>query len=161
MSENKTKSGKDFYKFFFIRYGILLAFFAVFFFLTIYGSVLSRKAWQNNMRPSIEKVLEENEPNTWLLGKYIKIENPFTLNAVCYEVRNRMDGEVSKVVMIRITTFYGPLPAVFLVNSDDDVRFLGISNLHGKVLKQIESSKNSVRIEYWKNLIPTILRGVK
>lgn len=158
MSEDiSNKTGKEFYKFFFIRYGLLLAFFAVFFFLTIYGSVLSRKAWQKNLRPSIEKVLEEKEPNTWILEKYVRIENPFTLNAVCYEARNRMNGDVYKAVLLRITTFYGPLPAVFLVSPDNNVELAGIADFHGRVKTQIETSVNSVRAEYWKKLIPTIL----
>ena len=152
MSEDK------FYKDFFIKYGILTAFFAVFFFLTIYSVVISKKSWQVNLRQLVETVLEEHEPNSWNLENYVRLDNPFSMNVACYEARNRKNGELYKVVLLRVQTFYGPIPAVFLVSSDYEVEFVGVSSYHGRFAEQIRMVNNSLRIDYWKNRVVDILK---
>ncbi len=154
-------SEENFYKDFFIKYGILTAFFAVFFFISIYSVVISRKAWQSNLRYLVETVLEEHEPNIWNLENSVRINNSFAMNAACYEARNRKNGEIYKAVILRVQTFYGPLPAVFLISSDYDVEFVGISHFHGRFNEHIKVFNNSLRIEYWKKRIVDILRSTK
>ena len=149
---------ENFYKDFFIKYGILTAFFAFFFFVTIYSVVISKKSWQINLRQLVENVLEEHEPNSWTLENSVHLDNIFSMNAACYEARNRKTGEIYKAIILRVQTFYGPIPAVFLVSSDYDVELVGISSFHGRFSEQIKIFNNSLRIEYWKNHVVEILR---
>lgn len=157
----ENEENQNFYKKFFIKYGILMAFFAVFFFIAIYSSILSRKAWQNNLKACIEEVLETKYPNEWSLENSIRLESTFSMNSICYEARNRMTGELSKVVTLRGATFYGPFPLVFLVSSENNVTFVGYASVHGKIAGQIETKNFSIRVNYWQKRVLEILEGAK
>lgn len=145
------------YKTFFINYGLLVAIVIVMFGLLIYPIKVAQKSWQKNLKANVEFVLDEKEPNSWTVGNYIKINNPFALSAACYEVRNRKSGDTYKAIIIRIQTFYGPLPAVFTLDKDNNVEFIGYSSLHGKIAEQLLSNKTNRRISYWKSRIPSIV----
>ena len=90
---------------------------------------------------------------------FIEINNPFTMSGACYEARNRKNGEVYKVMVIRVVTNYGPMAGVFSVDKVNNVDFIGFSNLHGRIEKQVSSMSTSTckQISYWKNKIPQIL----
>lgn len=152
---------QNFYRKFFIKYGILMAFFAVFFFIAIYSSIISRKSWQNNLKDCIASVLESKFPNEWTLENSIKIKNTFAMNAICYEARNRKTGELCRVLTLRGTTFYGPFPLVFLVSSENNVTFAGYASVHGKIARQIEIKNFSIRVNYWQKRVLEILEGAK
>lgn len=145
-------------KTFFIKYAYFLGVLVVVFGILIYSVVLSRRSWVNNLRTSVEKVLNENEPDMWAVGKVRNIENPFSLNCVCYESRYKKTGENFTVVLIRVSTLYGPLPAVFLYDDNENVSFVGYSSLHGRISNQIKNHPSDKRINYWKKKIPEIIR---
>lgn len=153
----ENDESQNFYKKFFIKYGILMAFFAVFFFIAIYSSALSRKAWQNNLKASIEKFMEEKFTNEWKIENYVRVNNTFSMNAVCYEARNIKSGELHKVITLRAPTFYGPFPLIFLVSNDNEVSFVGYAGVHGKIANQIEQNKVSIRVSYWEKRVLEIL----
>ena len=147
------------YKQFFKNYLILIGVMLVVFTLLIYLSIVSKKSWNNNLKTAVEVVLDEKQPNTWSVGKNIEINNPFTMSGACYEARNRKNGEVYKVMVIRVVTNYGPMAGVFSVDKVNNVDFIGFSNLHGRIEKQVSSMSTSTckQISYWKNKIPQIL----
>lgn len=147
------------YKQFFKNYLILIGVMLVVFTLLIYSSIVSKKSWNNNLKTAVEVVLDEKQPNTWSVGKNIEINNPFTMSGACYEARNRKNGEVYKVMVIRVVTNYGPMAGVFSVDKVNNVDFIGFSNLHGRIEKQVSSMSTSTckQISYWKNKIPQIL----
>ncbi|MCR4741465.1 MAG: hypothetical protein K5866_01130 [Treponema sp.] len=145
------------YKKFFIDFGILVLLISVSFLIIIYSIKLSRKSWQTNLKVSVEKVLDEYDANTWTVGNFIPINNPFSLTAACYETQNRKTGNVYKAIIIRIETYYGPLPAVFLVSEDNNVEFIGYSSLHGRILKQLINKPSDKRIDFWKEKVIEIL----
>lgn len=149
----KNISYKDFFK----RYGIFLLILVAIFGILIYTVLISQRAWTQNLKSSVEMVLEEKEPNTWTVEKNIKIKNSFTTSAACYEARNRKSGTLYRAVIIRVQTLYGPVPAVFLVDDDDNVYFVGYSSLHGIIESQLTNKQTSKRIEYWINKIPEII----
>lgn len=148
-------SYKQFFKNFLILIGVMLVVFT----LLIYLSIVSKKSWNNNLKTAVEVVLDEKQPNTWSVGKNIEINNPFTMSGACYEARNRKNGEVYKVMVIRVVTNYGPMAGVFSVDKVNNVDFIGFSNLHGRIEKQVSSMSTSTckQISYWKNKIPQIL----
>lgn len=149
------------YKVFFKKYAFFLLIVSVVFGILIYFSRLSHKFWNNSLKTSIENVLEEHFPYEWAVGNSIEIKNTFASNAACCEVRNRSNGDLAYAVIIRIETFYGPLPAVYLyhLNNLDKpfVEFVGYSSLHGRIA-EIEKAKTvDKRIQYWGKKIPEIL----
>lgn len=146
------------YKSFFTNYGFFIGIIVVLFGILIYPIKLSQTAWQNNLQNTVENVLEENFPNTWTIENHNKIKNSFALNAACYEVRNRKDGNLYKAVIIRVQSYYGPIPAVFIVDKNDNVDFVGFTALHGRISKQINANATNSRINYWKKKIPEIIR---
>lgn len=149
------------YKKFFINYGILVGIIAVIFLVMIYTIKLSKKSWQNNLKVCVEKVLEENEPNTWNIETFVPIENPLSLSAACYEISNRKTGLKKSAVIIRDTSFYGPVSVVFICDDNNNVHFVGYSSLHGRVQKQLLNKKSDKRLDYWKGKIPEIIKAGK
>ncbi len=145
------------YKSFFITYGIFVAVLVVIFGLLIYPIKLGQKKWYNSLKTNVEFVLDEKEPNSWTVENPVKIKNPYALSAACFEARNRKNGEVYKAVILRIQTFYGPIPAVFTIDKDKNVELAGFVSLHGRIANQIKNNTNSKRLEYWKNKIPEII----
>ena len=149
------------YKQFFKNYLILIGVMLVVFTLLIYLSIVSKKSWNNNLKTAVEVVLDEKQPNTWSVGKNIDINNPFTMSGACYEARNRKNGEVYKVMVIRVVTNYGPMAGVFAIDKENNVDFIGFSNLHGRIEKQVSSMSTSTckQINYWEKKIPQILNN--
>lgn len=145
---------------FFIKYGILSGIMAVILLLLIYTTIISHSSWDNNLKYSCEKVLEENESGTWSVGSPIDIKNPVQLKSGCYGARNRKNGEMFYVYITRVPTFYGPLGAVFTCSLDGEVTFQGYSSLHGRILSQINNSKYDIRLKGIMERIPEIV-GLK
>ncbi|MCQ2593056.1 MAG: hypothetical protein MJ188_09770 [Treponema sp.] len=153
--EHSTKDNS--YKYFFINYGYFVAIITVLFGILIYSSVLSRKIWVNGLKLTVENVLEEFEPNQWLVGANVTINNPLALNAACFEARRRLNGETYKVVIIRVQTFYGPIPAVFICDGENNVDFVGYASLHGRIKSALHNYGPDKRIEYWQLKVPVII----
>ena len=63
------------YKNFFINYGIFVLIITVFIGLLIYPIKAGQKAWAKQLKSDIEFVLDEAEPNSWMVGNQIKIKN--------------------------------------------------------------------------------------
>jgi hypothetical protein len=146
------------YKNFFINYAIFVLITAAVFGILIYVIKVSQKSWDKNLKAAIEYTLEEYEPDTWEIGKSVKIANPLSAGSACYDARNKKSGENGKAVIIRVQTFYGPHCGVFLVLGNDKVEFKGYSSLHGRVSQQLKTSYSSRRVEYWSRRIKEMLK---
>lgn len=145
------------YKVFFKKYGIFLGIILVVFCILIYFSFVSKKSWNNNLKTSVERVLEEYDSNQWNVGKNKEIKNPICMSAACYEARNRRNGELYDAVIIRVETLYGPLAAVFVCDSENNVTFAGYSSLHGRINVLLKNNYSEKQVEYWKDKIPQII----
>lgn len=142
---------------FFINYGFLVAIILVLLGILIFPVINSQKVWNKNLKFVIEKVFEQKEHNVWQIESLIKIDNPFSQNMACYSVRNRQDGKLYKAILIRIQTYYGAIPCVFLIDEEKNVSFIGFSSMKGRIGNQLLNNKTNSRIEYWKNAIKEIL----
>ncbi len=142
---------------FFINYGIFVGVLLVFFGILVYTILVSHVAWNNNLKYSVEKVLEENEPGVWSVGSPIEINNPLTLRSGCFGARNRQTGDMYYIFITRVPTFYGPMGAVFTCSLNGEVKFAGYSSLHGRILTQINQSKNDLRLSFVEKRIPQII----
>lgn len=150
--------GENFsYKNFFKNYGFFLAIIVVLFLILFYSVYASRNSWQKYLKIQIETVLDEKDPNNWVVGNFQKIDNPFCLNAAAYEAKFKKTGDNFTIMIIRIQTFYGPVSAVFTVDKENNVNFVGYSSLHGRVETQLENAFSDKRLDYWKKKIPEII----
>ncbi len=145
------------YKKFFINYAIFLGIIAVLMGILIYTTKVSQKCWSKNLKKNLEIVLEESDPSTWVITNNVKIKNAFTLNAACYEARNKKSGQVYKAIIINTQTIYGPIPAVFTMDKNNTVDFIGYSSIHGRVREQLMNDSSNKRIQYWQKKIPYII----
>lgn len=143
------------YKNYFQKFGIFTLFLVIVFALLIYPSILSKKSWKKNLRASVEQVLNENDKDSWEIGKKIEIKNSFAINAECFEATKNKKNY--SVIIMRVSTFYGPVSTVFTIDEDKNVDFVGFSSLHGRISKNLIANKHSKRFSYWEKKIPIIL----
>lgn len=150
---------KDFsYKVFFKNYGIVVAFLVIIFGILIYISKVSQKSWQKNLKDTTQTVLDEYCENEWIVGNPVRIKNALSQSSACYEVRNKKNGEMYKTIIIRIQTLNGPIPAVFVIDKNNEVSFIGYSSVHGKIRNQLIYNNSNKRLTYWKDKIPEIIK---
>lgn len=146
------------YKSFFKNYGLFLAIIAGCFLILIYSILVTNKSWQNNLKVCVERVLDESDPNIYSIENFKRINKPLSMTAACYDIRNKKTGELNVAVIVRVASFYGPLAGVYVMDKDQNVVFKGFSSLHGRLANNINSINANKRIEYWKNLIPEIIK---
>lgn len=158
-SEKIKKNESEFfdYKYFFSKFGIFFGIIAVLFSILLYFSIVSQKSWKNNLKPVLESVLDENFPNEWYVENFVQIQNPLSMNAACYNARNRKTGDNCLAVLIRCQTFYGPVASVFLCDSKNNVSYVGTSSMHGLLKDEFNKESYDSRIQYWKKRIPKII----
>jgi len=143
-------SNKKFFK----NYGIFLAILIVSFLTLIYMVYLSKGFWRENLKNSIETVLEEKQSGEWIINDYINIKNPMATNAAAYNIVNK-NGTKAKAVILRVITLYGPASGVYIMHDQNNIEFVGFCSIHGRILKQIEGNKD-IRVEYWAKRIPEL-----
>lgn len=142
---------------FFRNYAFFVLILLVIFAILTYASILSRKSWTNNLSKSVQKVLNEYQENVWTVEDGITIEKPIGVNCAAYNIKNNTDNSKAQAIIMRVTTFYGPLPAVFIYTQDKQAVFAGWSSLHGRIRLESQSSSSDKRLEYWSSKIPEIL----
>lgn len=146
------------YKNFFINYAIFVLIASAVFGILIYVIKVSQKSWDKNLKVAIEYTLAESEPDTWEIGKAIKIKNPLSVGAAGFDARNKKSGETGKAIILRIQTFYGPQCGVFIIQNDGKTTFKGYSSLHGRVSTQLKTSYSGRRVEYWSKRIVEMIK---
>ena len=151
----ENMNNKDFFK----KYGIFVLILIISFGVLSYSIILSRKSWNNNLRTAVVKVLDEYEPDVWSIENTYQIKSPISISSAAYEARSKKNGELYKIIIIRINTFYGPIPAVFSCDAQNNVSFIGYSSLHGRINSQLRENLVDKRVEYWMKKVPEILYG--
>lgn len=146
-------SAKEFFRIFGIFFGIIVVFIG-----TSIGFIkLSEKSWKNNLKEKVQAVLDEKYPDEWQILDFKRIENPFYLSAACYEIINEKTHAVSNAIIIRTETLYGPYPAVFVCDGENDAEFIGYSSINGRIKNLMEARPSDFFISYWERRIPEII----
>ena len=148
---------KNFYKTFFKNYGILSAIIVSVFVLLFLTVKLSRKSWSENLRSSVESVLNDNMAGEWTVRNFIPLKSTISTNAAVYEIKNNKNSTSARAVIIRVPTFYGPMPVVYICDSEMNVTFAGCATVHGIIKRQFTQVGASRRIKYWQERVPYIL----
>lgn len=145
---------KEFWREFGIFMGIIS-----FFFLSLFGmKFLTQKSWDEGLRNSIETILEEKTSENWVLGKKIYLNSPLESSAALYELRHKDSVEKNYAIIIRSATMYGHIPAVYIYNRNEGVRFIGYSSVKGKIRRLLDQNKTDSSVTQWVRRIPDIIR---
>jgi hypothetical protein len=131
--------------------GIILAFFIV-----LSGMVFAGKRnWENGLRLAVEQVLPASG---WQLGDMLPLKNNYSVSAACFKVSNiKAPSKKSYVLVMRIATYFGPLPAVFLFQ-DGKAEFQGIAYMNNSVAKEFSDNKFNRQIDYWTDTAALLVR---
>src|SRR5574344_1042842 len=138
-------------------FGIFLGVTAAFMAILIGMMRVSEKSWNNGLKKATSAVLEEYEPGKWRIGDSVPITNPFALNAACFRITSKAGSGAAYAVMLRVETFYGPFPGVFIYDPNAGTTFVGFATIHGHVAELLRDQKSDARILYWKQKIPQII----
>lgn len=143
---------------FFRNYAFFMLILLVIFGILLYFVLVARKSWTKNLAITVQTVLDEEENGRWKVGDNIPINSPLTVNCAAYEITDSMDKAPKIAVIIRIMNYYGPIPAVYILNEDTrETQFIAYSSLHGKIRNQFLNNKSDKRREYWQEKIPDII----
>ncbi|MDE5579864.1 MAG: hypothetical protein K2I95_00400 [Treponemataceae bacterium] len=125
--------------------GIVCAFFLV---LSLF-IVLSRGNWERGLRRAVQSVLPSSE---YSVGKMLRLEEGGG-NFACFEISRNSDGTLREfserlAIVMRVTTYYGPLPAVF-IREGGETRFVGIAYLSSSVTEEFSDADRSRSMDFW------------
>ena len=147
-------SNKKFFK----NYAFFILILLVVFSILSYFVLTARKSWVKNLTVTVQNVLDEHENKRWSVGNNVPVNKPITVNCAAYDIYDSKDNSKQYAVIIRIVTFYGPIPAVYIYNPETQkTDFIGYSSLHGRIRTQIMNNKSDKKMEYWQVRIPEIL----
>lgn len=147
-------SNKQFFK----NYAFFILILLVVFGILFYFVFTAKKAWNKNLAVTVQRVLDETEKGRYTVENAVYVNKPLTVNCAAFELTDSVTNNEDFVVLIRIITYYGPIPAVYIYDkTTETTEFIGYSSLHGRIKTQLMNSKSDRRREYWQNRIPEIL----
>lgn len=138
------------------KFGIFMAILVVCLSVLLVFTLLSRKSWNEGLSSSIEKYYSKAGEKI-IIKSQDKIESPFSVSAASYTIQQ--DNKDIHAVIIRITTLYGPLPAIFTYSEgESEAKFIDFLNLSPKTASAVKNSAKNSIISYWEKSIPGILQ---
>ena len=152
----KKMDAKEFWRLFGIFSGILV-FCAG---LNIGFIKLTEGKWQRDLKKTVQTVLDEKYPDEWKVGDFIDLQNPFYVSGAAFDIYSKKINKKAVAVILRTQTFYGPYPAVYIYEDEDNSYFAGYSNIHGRIRTLMEKQITDIFISHWQKKLPDIL-GVK
>lgn len=142
-------------------YGIFLLILIVLLSVISLFIIANRNKWNRGLSEQIKTVLEKNDYKKVAVQRTpVVINSPLTTSCAAYKVKYEGSGEDETAVIIRVTTLYGPVAAVYIQHDNRIVDFIDFTSSERITEKQnIDLSKN-MQIDYWKKRIPAILPAV-
>jgi hypothetical protein len=98
--------------------------------LVILGFIaLSRGAWEKGLRTQVQLVLDREFPGEYAVGEQVRIHRNAPPSAVLFALKSPQGGTfgTSYGLIFRLSTIFGPFPAVFLYDPDAPPRFVGLA----------------------------------
>lgn len=150
------------YKKHLISFGVFLGILILFFLLNMIFCLLSKKSWQTGMKEPVQQVLSDNGRSNLVLKEFEKLSNPFSVSCVSYLAENNAANKQCHVVLVRITTLFGAVPAVYVWDGQSDkAEFVCFVSMTERVKKMLlASSRNSI-IDFWARRVPVIIGAGK
>lgn len=130
-------------------------------FLMLSGLVfLSLSSWENGLRKNTDFVLQGYSENLHC-GKMLPVKEGITTSACFYELMDK-DTVKGYAAIVRMTTYYGPVPAVFIQeHNSGEVVFAGVYGLRSSVNNEFNNDSNDLVINYWKDKCSRIFAEYK
>ncbi len=154
MSENTNAVSSEKLK----KSGIFAALVLIVFCLLVLMSFAGKNSWKFYLGKTVENTLFANDETSYKIGNYIPIKTGLASSAAIYELNKSgfKDGSYYGVI-IKITTMYGSLPAVFIYEKNTGAQFVDFVLGQGKAKEQILLSSQNTQIAYWAERIPDIV----
>lgn len=135
--------------------GIVAGIFVVFFALLVLFALLARGQWNKGLRLSVENTLSDAEVP---FNSLEPVELRSTSEVNCAVFKDSQSDMY--VAIIRITTIYGPLPAVYTYTKGRlNAEFVSFAELHSKAASQITNASLSGAVDYWAKKLPAIIQS--
>lgn len=161
MGENEIEysksKGENSYKLLFAKCGFFCLIVSCFFLVLVISIFLSRDFWKDGLKAEIQETLMVNDFSDIEVGEWIKLKSTINITLSAYEAKKNGSEETFYVVISRIPTLYGAVPAVF-ISTKQSANFIGLADLKGSIESKIISNSVNSQIFYWKNKIPNILQ---
>jgi hypothetical protein len=143
-----------------IRFGIFSLVVLVLFGILSLFNFLTRSKWEKGLRLQVQTVLDAHG-ETCSVGEILKLHTGLTAGCAVYELSGgERDG--CHAVIIRVATFYGPMPAVYIYDSKkEQCDFIAFATLEGRAKTAIESLSKPSQVSYWARRIPKIMSTVE
>ena len=153
----KKMDAKEFWRLFGIFSGIIIVLFGLNF-----GFIkLTENKWERDLKKTVQNFLDEKYPDEWLVSDFISLENPFYMSAAAFNITSKKINKKAVAVIIRTQTFYGPYPAVYIYEDEENSYFAGYSNIHGRIKNLMEKQSSDIFISHWQKKLPDILGNHK
>lgn len=137
--------------------GMLAGAFIVAFALLVLMVFASRGSKDRGLRETIERTVEAYRPGAFAIGGKADFKSSLSSSCAVYEceIKDNPDLECYALAM-RITTFAGPEPAVF-VCTRTGAQFIGYCIDNGKLEPVLNPEHSPANIRYWQYELPGIL----
>lgn len=137
--------------------GMLAGAFVVAFALLMLMVFASRGSKDRGLKETIERTMETYRPGAFAIGDKADFNSPLSFSCAVYECEIKdTPGLESYALVMRITTFAGPEPAVF-VCTRTGAQFIGYCIDNGKLEPVLNPEHSPANIRYWQYELPGIL----
>ncbi|MCR5290047.1 MAG: hypothetical protein K6E51_08670 [Treponema sp.] len=151
-----------------IDYGIFVGLFAVMLLVLSVVTIIANNVKTSGLRKETQYVLDSYAPEKYTVGQAVRLDSPLQTTVVCYDlIQNSTDSAHSLfagkeyVVVVRVLTLFGPMPAVYIYNDVTGVTFTGFALLHNSQSEKIEQISMNSSVLYWACRIPSIMQRIK
>ena len=129
-----------------VRMGIFSGIIMLFFLLLSLFIALARKNWERGLKIAVDSVLEESGARA---GKMIRLDEALSSSAALFELEEKNTALKNNFVLIvRDTTSWGPLPAVF-VYREGRASFLGMAYMKNSISRAWAPGIRDRQTDYW------------
>lgn len=141
-----------------ITFGIMVVTLAL---LTCF-TLLAHNSWKNGLRNIVAKTLSEQTGTVYTVSSALDLNSTLETECAVFTITPRgfTDDGSHFAAIVRVTTLYGPLAAVYTYNAGAaSAEFLTYAELHSKTKYQITEATQNTVLDYWSQKIPGIINA--
>ncbi|MBQ0162018.1 MAG: hypothetical protein KBS84_02515 [Treponema sp.] len=116
-------------------------------------SLLARKSWNEQLKEQVQTVLEKSRPDDfpskYTIGKPVKINSSLAVSSNMYKITSSTSNAKKYVLITRVTSYWGPLAAVFLYDKESGVSFEGFALSSERIETQFTNTEADITIKHW------------
>jgi hypothetical protein len=110
------------------QYGIIAGSLAVLFFILFSVNLLTRQSWERGLRHQTQLVLDMAFPGEYLVKGRVTLSPTIDVTGATFNLFPQQGKPFEQKrlgIIMNVSTIFGPLPAVFLCEGENTVRFAG------------------------------------